>query len=329
MDASWRISHNQVPVAMAVGANATEATNRLNSERLFSKAPVTKGWYQWQWIGTLPARAFVYPTKAPKKLNALILDNKLFDDQRLIDMAQKVGVPKRSAGSIKFDEDGNRIISSRNIQLDVNRDGALNIHFGKANIKNTTLLDEHTAVKISQEFIDDLEFDKDIELKPGHVRHRFTCGGTMKGTGRIEEPAAVETIVQFRQSHKGLESVNSDHGLIAICIDNDGTIVNAYNSTKAILGEADKPRSIIPSPPETAETRAADSEAQFEKALNGILGRRSNARAKADGAAKVLVDKVGYDFSGKFALVVRQRDIDVDIDQNLRKRYKIRIRAMG
>jgi hypothetical protein len=329
LDASWRISHSQVPVAMAVGANASEAINRLNSERFFSKTPVTKGWYQWQWIGTLPTRAFVYSTKVPKNLNALILDNKVFDDQRLSSLAEKVGVSKRSAGTIKFDEDGNRMIGSRNIQLHVNREGALNISYGKANIKNTTLLDERKALKIAQDLISDLEFDKGIELKPGHMRHRLTCGGTMKGSGKIEAPAAVETIVQFRQSHKGVESVNSDHGLIAISIDNDGSIINVYNSTKAILGESDKPRSIIPSPPEKAAIGAADTQAQFDKAVSGVLGRRSNARAGTGDKTKVLSEKVGYDFSGKLGLVVRQRDVDVVIDKDLRKRYKIRIRAMG
>ena len=329
LDASWRISHSQVPVAMAVGGNASEAINRLNSERFFSKTPASKGWYQWQWIGTLPTRAFIYPARTPKKLNALILDNKLFDDERLCRMAREVGVAKRSAGTIKFDEDGNRMVGSRKIQLHVNREGALNIFFGKANIKNTTLLDEGKAVKIARALISDLEFDRGLELVPGHVRHRFTCGGTMKGGGRIEEPAAVETIVQFRQSHKGVESVNSDHGLLAICIDNDGSVVNAYNSTKAILGESDKPRSIIPSPPEKNAAESADTDAQFDKAIRGILGRRSNPRAKAGGQTKVLSEKVGYDFSGKLGLVVRQRDIDVVIDKDLRKRYKVRVRAMG
>ncbi|MBI5896056.1 MAG: hypothetical protein HZB24_08655, partial [Desulfobacterales bacterium] len=311
LDASWRISHDQVPVAMSVGANANEAINRLNTERFFTKAPATKGWYQWQWIGTLPERSFAYTTKTPKKLNALIFDNKLFDDERMSAIAQKVGISKRSAGTIKFDDNGNRMIGSSKIQVNVNREGALNIYLGKANIKDTVLLEEKKAVKIARELIGALDFDQGIELKPGHVRHRFTCGGTLKGSGRIEAPAPVETIVQFRQSHKGLESVNSDHGLITVCIDNDGSIINVYNSTKAILGEADKPRSIIPSPPEKTESKTAETEAQFDKAISGILGRRSNARDRAPDQVKVLSEKVGYDFSSKMGLVVRQRNVDV------------------
>jgi hypothetical protein len=75
LDASWRISHSQVPVVMAVGTDQTDALNRLNTERFFSRTPVTKGWYQWQWIGTLPTRSFANGTTVPKNLNSIILNN--------------------------------------------------------------------------------------------------------------------------------------------------------------------------------------------------------------------------------------------------------------
>jgi hypothetical protein len=233
------------------------------------------------------------------------------------------------SGTIKFDENGNRAINSRKVKLNVNREGALNINFGKGNIKNKKLLDESKAIKTAQKLISDLYFDKDLELKLGHIRHRFTSGGTMKGSGRIEEPAAVETIVQFRQCHAGVESVNSDHGLIAVSIDNDGSIINVYNSTRAVLGEADMPKSIIASPPEKTKSVVTDTETQFKKAVQGIVSRRSNSSAKASQKTKVIHEKVGYDLSGNLGLVVRQRDLDVDTGKDLRKRYKIRIRVMG
>lgn len=329
LDASWRISHSQVPVAMAVGSNATDAVNRLNSERFFTKTPVTKGWYQWQWIGTLPTRSLTYKTHVPERLNAILLDNKIFDDERISRIAEKFGVTKRKASTINFDEDGNRMISAKDLQLNVNRDGALNIHFGKPNIKNTGLLDESKATKIAQEVIRELDFGRGIELKQGHTRHRFTSGGTMKGSGTLEKPSEIETIIQFRQCHRGVESVNSDHGLITVCVDNDGKITNVYNSTRAVLDESDKPRSIIPSPPEREKSLSDDTETQFKKAVQGIVNRSGNSHEKVTGRADVLIEKVGYDFSGKLGVVVRQRDVDVTTGKGLRKRYKIRLRVMG
>ena len=329
LDASWRISHDQVPVAMAVGANQSDAINRLNGERFFTRTPVSKGWYQWQWIGTLPNRSFSYKKAVPKKLNALLLDNTLFDDDRIAKLANKAGIAKRRSGTIQFDDNGNRSIVDKDIQLNVNREGALNIHFGNANIENTKLLNENRAVKIARRLIGDLGFDKDIELELGNIRHRLTAGGTLKGSGAMEEAAAVETIVQFRQSHKGVASVNSDHGLIAICVDNDGSVVNVYNSTKRILDEAEKPRSIIPSPPDSKKPVYADTDAQFKKAIHGIIHRASNSGTEFKGKTQILAEKVGYDFSSNLGLVVRQRDVDVVTGKNLRKRHKIRLRVMG
>ena len=92
---------------------------------------------------------------------------------------------------------------------------------------------------------------------------------------------------------------------------------------------SEKPRSIIPSPPENTESGASDIHTQFTKAIGGILGRRSNAKVAADDQTRVIAEKAGYDFSSKLGLVVRQRYIDVAVDRNLRKRYKVRIRAMG
>lgn len=330
LDASWRISHGQVPVAMAVGANATDAINRLNNERFFSKAPVTKGWYQWQWIGTLPNRAIPRARLAlPKGLNALQLDGKLFTDVRMSRLANLVGIARSSAGTIRFDDVGNRMITSRAVQLNVNNEGALNIHFGKLNPANTRLIGESKAISIAKRLIRELDFDKGIELELGNIRHRMTCGGTLKGSGSMDEPAALETIVQFRQCHNGVHSVNSDHGLIAICVDNDGTITNVYNSTKLILGEARKPKSIIPSPPERKKSAKADTEKQFRKAIHGIVNRTTTTNGHAQYRSKTLTEKVGYDFSGKLGLVVRQRDVDVSCGNKLLKRYKVRVRVMG
>jgi hypothetical protein len=329
LDASWRISHSQVPVAMAVGSNQADAINRLNSERYFTKTPVTKGWYQWQWIGTLPDRKFSCRTAAPKGFNAIILENKLFDDVRISKIAQDIGFTKKSAETIEFDEEGNRMISQKELHLFVNRDGALNIYFDRDIPENLDLLNEDKAIRMAERTIRDLGFDKGIEMKIGNIRHRFTAGGTMKDDLSLTEPVPIETIVQFRQCHKDLESVNSDHGLIAVSIDNDGEVTNIYNSTKKVLGESAKPSSIIPSPPDGQEIADEGPDSQFMKAINGLINRSGNSHERGPARANVLKEKIGYDFSGKIGPVVRQRDIDLTMSNSLKKRYKIRLRVMG
>lgn len=318
LDASWRISHDQVPVVMAAGTNASDAINRLNNERFFSRTPTDKGWYQWQWIGTLPTRSFESRTTVPKKLNGIILSNKFADDERVAKIAREVGVMRTNAGTILFDANGNRMMSSKDVQVNVNAEGALNLHFGKANASNTLLLDENKAIKIAQRLINDLDLNTGIELKLGNIRHRFTCGGTLKGSGVLETPSAIETIVQFRQSHEGVESVNSDHGLIAVSIDNDGRIVNVYDSTKSVLGEVDKRTSNTSSPRDPKGSSDANIDQQFKKKIYRIA-------AGGEGKSSVLRAAVGYDFSSKLGAVVHQKDVEVDFGKNLKKRYKVRV----
>jgi hypothetical protein len=318
LDASWRISHDQVPVVMAAGANQSEAVNRLNTERFFDKAPVSKGWYQWQWIGTLPSRSFASEINVPKQRGGIILSNKFAEDEFIAKLAHEVGATKKEAATMLLDANGNRIMASKDVHTTVNNRGALNIYLGKANVENTTLLDESAAIKIAQDFINGLELNKGIDLALGNIRHKFTCGGTMKGSGTLETPSTVETIVQFRQTHQGVKSVNSDHGLIAISVDNDGRIINVYDSTKLVLGETDKQPLKAPSPPDPKGGVHESIDAQFNRKFDKIVPDGKNRTT-------ILREAVGYDFSSNLGAVVHQKDVEVDFGRNIKKRYKVRV----
>lgn len=320
LDASWRISHNQVPVVMAAGSSATDAINRLNNERLFTRTAAGKNWYQWQWIGTLPNRTMAASTKVPKRLNAVILANKFEDDQLVSQIANEVGVARSAAGTILFDAAGNRAIKSKDVQINVNAEGALNIYFGKPNVGNTQLLDEQKAIKAAERSIRSLKLDKGVELTLGNIRHRLTAGGTLNGTGTIEEPSVIETIVQFRQTHNGVETVNSDHGLIAVSVDNDGRVVNLYDSTKLVEGEVDKRTYSSSSPRDPKKSKETNIDRQFKKKIEKIAGPDKKRTA-------TLREKVGYDFASKIGSVVHQKDVEVDFGQGLKKRYKVRVPA--
>lgn len=326
LDASWRISHSQVPVVMAVGANQAEAIDRLNNERFFSPTPVTKGWYQWMWIGTIPSTTVRNSLEIPKGANSLILDNTLFDDKRMTGIANKVGVTKKDAEAILFDKQGNRHVSTKSVHVNVNPEGALNINMGTPNFENTSAIDLGKATKIARQMIADLKFDKGIELKQGNTRQKFTSGSNFKGLERTERSDIVETIIQFRQHHDGVESVNSDHGLIAISVDNDGNVTNIYNSTKAIAGITQKPASAITPPPEKTKSTDLSKDKQFEHKIKRIVnGSVGGDGIKKNGKVNVLTDKAGYDFSGNLATIVHQRDVEIALDNSFAKRYKLRV----
>ncbi|HVI47186.1 MAG TPA: DUF6345 domain-containing protein [Chitinophaga sp.] len=334
LDASWRISHGQVPTVMASGANQAEAVNMLNNEKFFSRAAAVKNWYQWQWVGTLPSSA---PKASllimPKQANAIILGKDIFDDERIGKIANELGLTKTQAETVLFDADGNRVLKGKDILLNVNREGALNIHLAAPNTANKNAIAPSKATSIAQKAIKDLGFDKGIELKEGNMRHRLTCGGTTKGSGQIDETTVVETIVQFRQAHKGIESINSDHGLITVSVDNDGNVTNIYNSTKQVLGETQKPSSIIASP-KASQKEAVSVEDVFRSKIAAIAsasgnGHNGQLKAADSAAATVLRETIGYDFSDNLGLVTHQKDVEIALTEQFKKRYKLRVPVMG
>lgn len=155
-------------------------------------------------------------------------------------------------------------------------------------------------------------------MKLGNIRHRFTCGGTLKGSGVLETPSAIETIVQFRQAHNGIESVNSGHGLIAVSVDNDGRVVNVHDSTKAVLGETGKRTSKTSSPRDPYGETDLSLEDQFSKKVDKLT-------AGGDGKPSTIREVTGYDFSGNLGTVVHQKDVEIEFANHLRERYKVRI----
>ena len=318
LDASWRISHNQVPVVMAAGATQAEAVNRLNNERIFDRAAAAKGWYQWQWIGTLPSRSAKAKSAVPKGCKALILDD-LFTDDRLVKVATTAGIPKSRANTVLFDDKGNRVMSSRDFTVFASKEGSLNIHYGKANMLNHDAIGEKNAIAIAEKTIKQFGFDEGVELKLGNIRQRFTCGGTDKGSMQIDKPAAVETIIQFRQAHKGVTSINSDHGLIAICVDNDGKVTNIYNSCRRIVDETDKPVSVVKAPPAKGKHTKASEDAEFKSKITKIVNRSKADAIRTPAKTKVLFEKTGYDFSSNVGVIVQQRDVEIDFGKGFKK----------
>ncbi|MFV0606354.1 MAG: DUF6345 domain-containing protein [Niabella sp.] len=330
LDASWRISHNQVAVAMACGANQTEAVNRLNTERLFNRGAVGKGWYQWQWIGTLPNRSFNYKKATPKQVNALILANHEFADARIAKIANTFGIAKTKASTILLDQYGNRMVKDGNVAVNVNSEGAVNIALKEANAHNTSLINERKAISIAKATVKELQFDKGVQLVQGNIRHRFTNGGSLEGSGTLGQAAAIETIVQYRQVHKGVKSINSDHGLITVGIDNDGNVTNVYNATKQILGEKKNAAVMVGSPKEKAQKSLSNENAINDK-IQKIISDANYGTSKKRAFVNIntIREDIGYDFSATLAPVVQQKDVDIDFGDDIQKRYKVRVPFMG
>jgi len=69
----------------------------------------------------------------------------------------------------------------------------------------------------------------------------------------------------------------------------------------------------------------------FQQLLRRIrtASTSSHRNGKATGQAKVLHERVGYDFSGNLGLLVHQKIVEISGDRQLKKRYKLRVPVMG
>ena len=109
----------------------------------------------------------------------------------------------------------------------------------KANYRNTELIGENKALKLAEGFISELGLAKGIKLEQATTYHTMQGGGNAK-TEELYDPKVIETIIQFRQEHDNLKSVNSGHGLISVAVDNDGKITRVFSSLKPIVDEREQ-----------------------------------------------------------------------------------------
>jgi hypothetical protein len=264
MDASIYMGANQVPVVVASAATQAEALAMLANERTFIKTPSIKGWYEWQYQGNL--QGAITPRLLTSKQPAELIHTNKFDKVKLNKLRKRIRDDFSKTQDLSYTE------------------GKLEMFLGNSNHENRKQIFTSKAVEIAKDVISTLELDQGIELIHSGISPRFTCGGTLNGSGSLDNPSVIETIVQFRQTHDGIPSINSSHGLISIHIDNDGKVCNIHDSTKPIVDAIKKP--------------------EIEEFL--------------------ISNEAGYDFSGEKSVLVSHEDIVVDYGKGLKKLKRIR-----
>lgn len=340
IEASWRISHRQSPVVCAMGANQAEAKARLANERFFYTPGVCSNYWAWEWRNAVrkAKRESANLLKEPRNKNALILAPDMLDDTLFSAIGNKAGLTKRTASTIKIDDMGTRIIGTKDLRVSVNRAGHVSLDMAKANYRNTELIGENKALKLAEGFISELGLAKGIKLEQATTYHTMQGGGNAK-TEELYDPKVIETIIQFRQEHDNLKSVNSGHGLISVAVDNDGKITRVFSSLKPIVDEreqASAPRK-GKSAPAKEFTRSRDE--LFQQQIDRIIGGKDYSTVNFDERTKTLLtretaditptvkiidEKIGYDFSSNIVKPVHQRDVEIAVGPYA-KRYKLRV----
>jgi hypothetical protein len=281
-DASWRISHNQAPSVVAVGADQADASNRLSNERYLSWGHVPRNWYQWIWYNAargvggrrersreLPDRALIAELRpadhSPRAVRALV-------DRFGVEALVPDSLP-RATGFVLGDEDNGRPT------LNVRADGGIEIAFGAPRLDSETRAPRLARAKeIAADAVSQYGLDDEVELVFDQVRHTMSAGGSTEDREDFAAPRAVETTVQYRQVINGLPTVGADQGLVEVSFDNDGQLTRLVSTARPVERLSDRPLTTTTSPGENgaiARPRSADAgpERLLAEAWGAQLGR--------------------------------------------------------
>ncbi|WP_221394160.1 DUF6345 domain-containing protein [Dyadobacter sp. NIV53] len=338
LNASWAISHNQIPTATAMGSTPEEAQNILFNERYFEWGGVAKNWYWWRWGGfERPVFQLTNRQELPKKPEVLLFGAPIFDENYIKSMANELGFSKKERESFAIERNGNIILEGSDKQLTIDKDGRLLATLGDANYKNTTALDTDKAIAKAEDAIKQLNFDQQgADLVYDSVRVDKAQGGTTNGSGRIEDAYVTDTTVIFRQAHKDIKSINNNHGLVMMTYDNDGKLTRIHNSTRKVIGTTRNPQRVAPNPvkgEKKLEFRHLDDislNLAFQQELEHVTGiKLGTSRSGQPLDTEVVDSKEGYDFSGSSGELVAHREYELnhgDVDGlPMQKIHRVRV----
>jgi hypothetical protein len=340
LDASWQISHNQVPTVMATGVSAAEAQQRVFNENRFYGNAGSSNYYWWRWYNAARASQLARTSLEgiPKNAQVAVLAVVKEAETDLKKIAKAMGFSAKNANNLMIDKNGNSVLRDHKKQVILDKFGRINVETAQHNFKNTDLLDKEKAIGIAEGAIAQSGLDKKADLHLDKIIYGYSCGGSSKGSGKIEEEQITETILQYRQVIDGLPSINAGNGLVRVSIDNDGNIISFNSSVKKVDTLSAYPKgSIAPLPKGKAAVKSfgvsteAEMEKMFSEKLALITGNHSNGNGKAKSVVSkankntIIEETIGYNLNGGVGIVEAQREYEVGMGKGLKKRYKVRV----
>ena len=333
INASWAISHRHLTTVCAMGASAAEAADRVFHERLFFDTAAARNYYHWRW------GAFVRPVmgvtlaqdQVPAKPHVLEFGEGPFTEGRLAALGGLLGFTKTQANTLALGRNGDMVMKGKNKQVTLDAEGRLTAVLASTNHQNTRAIDRSKAVEVANKLITACNFrSKDIELELDSARVGMAQGGSSEGSGTIGEAYESDITLVYRQTVKGVRSVNASHGLVSITVDNDGTITHVHNSTRPVTGVSDRARMQVSDPegkakPKPLVTDEFHRNQEFSRQLNELSGVDVPVSRSSAPLNGLVHSAIGYDFADAYGKVVEEREYDVELGEGVAKRYKLRV----
>jgi hypothetical protein len=335
LDASWYdISHQQAPSAFACGSDSGDATNRLYNERLFYGDAVPKNWYQWRWYyAAASALARRQASRnLPNRLAMAHLEPRTATPARVRELFNRLPLGMAMPREINARPSGAFVVGENHLRIAIERDGSFDASFAEANRDNRNAPGIQAGIAAASEFVRQLGLDHE-GVQFDRVFHKWECGGSPAGSGTLETPRIVETVVQYTQVINGLPVVSPSQGKVTVTLDNDLRVNGVVDTTRPVAGLVDQ-SPMVPPAPGQAESAAPRSGLDPENLLANAWRQRmkmfviNGTMPRAFGTVPGSFD-VGYSIRENTAVLVVRHEVEVDFGQGLLKRYVVEEPIIG
>jgi hypothetical protein len=330
LDESWRISTYQAPSAVACGATAAEAKDRLFNERMLSWGHVSSAYWWWRWYYAAPGVAAREPNvELPKDLLIADLRPPELSEHAVRDMLARFGIDgPLLRETLQVTPDGIASIEVGDQRVAFGRNGSMEVQLATPNRDNLDQLPGQEAIRAAQDAIGARGLGVDAELVFDQIRHGAEGGGSAEGSGELQGPFVTETTVQFRQVINGLPVLTPDAGQVRVTVDNDGTVTSVQSTTREIARLSDRPRSTVMAPPSpgsrvTTAAEPPDPEQRLAEVWSNRLASWAGSQGRAPSEAVVVpgTTEVGYEVVGNEAVLAARRLVEVGLGRGCRKQY--------
>lgn len=324
LDASWGISSDQIPVALAVGSTKAEAIDRVFNERMLHWGHVSDSWWWWRWYEKAnPARRA--PNRAlPAEPMIAVLKRREVDGRYVRNVMRRhkldIPLPRQAKANIK----GTFHVRHEDMRLSFRSDGAYEIEYGRPTLSNLKPLAEDDAIAIAERFVRDEGLSRDVDLAFDCIRLGKLAGRSLRRK-RLDGPHTTETTVEFTQVVNGVPVISQKRGRLRISIDNDGRVTRLQNHTREVEGLSRYAKGHFPGPGmplrmhELGEYRRLLSrEWERRKRVRAALGKEPSEMVLLPGS-----DEIGYEIVGNEMAVYARGLIEIIMPGGFRKRYYV------
>jgi len=285
------------------------------NERSFQWGAVARNWYQWRW---LVASSVAAANKTlPKELLVAELAPFEVNHTQINKLADQLGFSRKAIDGFGVSKEGTYLMDEGEKKITINQQGHLNAKLANVNFENRRQIDQNKAREMAERYLRE-HVGSDAELQFSAIRLGKTCGGSTKGSGKLDEEYVTDTTIEFRQVINGVPVINTDNGLVRVTVDNDGTITDFHNSVKKVLNLSNKPKQMAIDPSKNGhslDVKEQHTDQLFERKL---------AAYNTTGAQQT-TDEVGYDVSGLHGNLSAKREYEVTFENDLKKLVQVTV----